>query len=71
MTALTDRVRIEVPTRRPVKPATPWDAARDPATESRSRRDRQGSAARHHELSGSSAEGSPSAAQDHRIEEAR
>jgi hypothetical protein len=36
MTTLTDTVRIEVPTRSPVKPAAPLDPPGDAATESRS-----------------------------------
>ena len=36
MTALTDTVRIDTPTRSPVEPAAPLDPPRDAATESRS-----------------------------------
>lgn len=36
MTTLTDTVRIDTPTRSPVKPAAPLDPPRDAATESRS-----------------------------------
>ena len=36
MTTLMDTVRIEAPTRSPVKPAAPLDTPRDAATESRS-----------------------------------
>jgi hypothetical protein len=36
MTTLMDTVRVEAPTRPPVKPAAPLDAPRDGATESRS-----------------------------------
>jgi hypothetical protein len=36
MTTLMETVRVEAPTRPPVKPAAPLDAARDAATESRS-----------------------------------
>ena len=37
MTTLIDAVRIEAPTRPPVRPTAPLDAPRDIATESRSR----------------------------------
>jgi len=36
MTTLMDTVRIDVPTRSPIKPAAPLDPPQDAATESRS-----------------------------------